>query len=299
MIPEFPKFKKLELSDRKTIERFTAKFPPYSDFNFVSMWSWDTKGEMSASILNNNLVIKFTDYLNGEPFFSFLGDNQIAETTQTLLDFSRDLHAVDELRLVPEAVVADCVHSFQVVPDEDAFDYVYEVEHLANMDKWSKHTSGKKVRRFLKEGLPYEVRVSNIKEAPFSDCLKLFKKWAEVRSMDPDELSEFTAAERIFNSDIDSLRVVTLYIEGKLVGFTVFEVISDEYAVSHFAKADKDAHDSASDVLNWEEAKILKNKGVKYFNWEQDLGIPGLRQSKEKYGPAMRLKKFIVTRTQA
>jgi len=46
MIPEFPQFKNLELTDKIDVEKFTSKFPPYSDFNFVSMWSWDIKGEM-------------------------------------------------------------------------------------------------------------------------------------------------------------------------------------------------------------------------------------------------------------
>lgn len=41
MIPKFPEFKKLELSNKEEIENFTSKFPPYSDFNFVSMWCWD------------------------------------------------------------------------------------------------------------------------------------------------------------------------------------------------------------------------------------------------------------------
>ena len=159
MIPTFPQFKKLELADREMIERFTAKFPPYSDFNFVSMWSWDTKGEMSVSILNNNLVIKFTDYLNGEPFFSFLGDTQVAETIKVLLDFSQQMYSVNELRLVPEAVIEQCKGVYAVSPDRDSFDYVYEVSHLANMHNWSKHTSGKNIRRFMKEALPYEVRV--------------------------------------------------------------------------------------------------------------------------------------------
>lgn len=75
MIPEFPKFKHIELIDKEEIEQITHKYPPYSDFNFVSMWSWDIKGEIRISKLNNNLVVRFTDYLSGNPFFSFLGDN--------------------------------------------------------------------------------------------------------------------------------------------------------------------------------------------------------------------------------
>lgn len=77
MIPKFPKFKHIELIDKEEIEKITQKFPPYSDFNFISMWSWDIKVEMIISKLNNNLVVRFTDYLTGYPFFSFLGDNMV------------------------------------------------------------------------------------------------------------------------------------------------------------------------------------------------------------------------------
>src|SRR3989344_6357117 len=107
MIPEFPEFKNLELSDKEDVEKFTGKFPPYSDFNFVSMWSWDIKGEMRLSMLNENLVVRFTDYLTGEPFYSFLGDNKVNETVEELLEFSKKESLPLELKLIPEEVVKD------------------------------------------------------------------------------------------------------------------------------------------------------------------------------------------------
>lgn len=73
MILKFLEFKKLELLDKKEVEKITSKFPPYSDFNFVSMWSWDVKEELRISKLNNNLVVRFADYFVGNPFFYFLG----------------------------------------------------------------------------------------------------------------------------------------------------------------------------------------------------------------------------------
>src|SRR3990167_9981485 len=102
MIPEFPHFKKLELADKKDVEKFTQKYPPYSDFNFVSMWSWDIKGEMRLSTLNNNLVVRFTDYLTGEPFYSFLGDNKVNETAEKLLDFTLEEEIKPKLHLIAD-----------------------------------------------------------------------------------------------------------------------------------------------------------------------------------------------------
>lgn len=73
MIPEFPQFKLIELSDKGSVEKVTQKYLPYSDFDFISMWCWNIKGKIKISKLNNNLVVRFTDYLSGNPFFSFLG----------------------------------------------------------------------------------------------------------------------------------------------------------------------------------------------------------------------------------
>ncbi len=102
MLPEFPNFKKLELTDKEDVEKITSKFPPYSDFNFISMWSWDTKGEMRISQLNNNFVVRFTDYLTGEPFYSFLGDNKVNETAEALLELSKKEKVMPKLQLLPE-----------------------------------------------------------------------------------------------------------------------------------------------------------------------------------------------------
>lgn len=297
MIPEFPKFKKLELSDKKEIEKITAKFPPYSDFNFVSMWSWDIKEEMRTSVLNGNLVVRFTDYLTGEPFFSFMGNNKVEETVKELISFSEKNYKKNSLRLIPEEITNNLVGSnFNLIPDQDAYDYVYSVSHLSNMHKWPKHSSSRNIRSFSKLYPNYVVKHHSIKDAQQNEYMKMFKKWAENKGIeDCLKLNEYKALERIFRVKQDNINIVSLYVDSILVGFTIYEILSSEYAISHFAKADIGYHRAMNDVLNWEEAKILNSRDVKYFNWEQDLGILGLRESKEKYKPFFFLKKFIVS----
>lgn len=295
-IPEFPKFKRLELKDRSSIEKITEKFPHHSDFNFVSMWSWDTKEEVEISKLNNNLVVKFTDYLTGNPFFSFLGHNKVSDTAEKLISLSQTKHNKGHLKYIFEETVNNHVDkdNFEVIADSASHDYVYAVSHLANMHKWSKHTSGKNVRRFVKEFNQYSVEHFDLENAPVEKCMKLLDKWTEGKGLDKTDLNEYKAVSRMFKSNIKNLKVVTLSVNNELVGFTIYEVVTDEYAVSHFAKADNQYHKSIGDVLNWEEAKILHAQGIKHFNWEEDLGIEGLRKFKEKYKPAYLLKKYKV-----
>jgi len=41
---KFSEFKPLELANQTEIEKIKGKFPSYSDFNFVSMWSSNMGG---------------------------------------------------------------------------------------------------------------------------------------------------------------------------------------------------------------------------------------------------------------
>jgi len=297
MLPEFPKFKQIELSDREDVEKITNKYPPYSDFNFVSMWSWDIKGEMRISILNGNLVVRFTDYLTKEPFFSFLGDNKVDETTKELISFSEKEYNKNFLKLIPENTINNLSKSdFNFSSEQDSYDYIFSISHFSNMDKWPKHSSSKNIRSFFKSYPNYVVKNNYIKDLDKSNYLKMFKKWADNKGLENSlELNEYKALDRIFQIKQDNVKVISLYVNNILVGFTIYEILSAKYVISHFAKADMECHRGTNDILNWAEAKILDSFGVEYFNWEQDLGIPGLRKSKEKYHPVFYLKKFIVS----
>ena len=224
-----------------------------------------------------------------------MGENKVQETLDTLIEYSKNNHNENSLFLLPEHISGHIANNqeYNLEHDVDAFDYIYEVGHLANMHNWTKHTSGKHVRSFSKVFPHYIVKHSSISEVNKEDYLNLFNRWAKNRKVeDKATVNEFNALNRIFNDHFKDLRVVSLFVEEQLVAFTIYEIISKDYAISHFAKSDKSYHKAVRDVINWEEAKIIHSQGIKYFNWEQDLGIPGLRKSKEKYGPCTKFKKF-------
>jgi hypothetical protein len=297
MIPEFPQFKSLELSDREDIEKITQKYPPYSDFNFVSMWAWNISDGMKISQLNKNLVVVFNDYLSGDSFVSFIGKNKISETTTELINFSQKNYQTSSLKLISEEIAKDLIKlGFKVIPDRDSHDYVYSISHLVSMDSWSQSTISKGIRRFIKKYPDYIVKQNSIQEVSEDEYLKMFKKWSENKNiLNHFESNEYKAFKRVFQIKDKNVKVISLYLKDVLIGFSLFEILAGGYVISHFAKADTAYHSAVYDILNWEEAKILKNNGMKYYNWEQDLGIKGLRASKLKYKPSFLLKQFIVT----
>lgn len=294
MIPGFPKFKKLELADQIEIQKITDDFPPYSDFNFISMYSWDTEKTKLISVLHGNLVVVFNDYITNARFLSFIGKNKVDDTMQTLFDFSQRNYGKKLLQLIPEDVVSkSALPEHKGVIDKDSADYIYTVSNLANMDQWeSGNTHKKNIKRFLVKYPNVRVEHTIVASVKKETYLAFFKKWSDNKSIENlYELNEFKAFQRIFNFKDDSLRIVSVFIDDVLVGFTMYELISESYATAHFSKTDT-THSYIIDFLIWQEAKELQKIGTIYYNFEQDLGIEGLRRFKESFKPEFFLNKF-------
>ena len=186
MIPQFPAFKNIEISDEKDITAFVknASLPPYADFFFVNMWIWNTSGKLMVSQLNGNLVVLFSDYASGIPLLSFIGKSELGKTASQLLQFLDENHLPLQLKLVPKEIADDLAQNgFEVEPDEDSHDYVYLVENLADMDKWHKSTKSKNIRRFIKKNPDYKVVHVSLDELPGEELKALFWKWSDNKGI--------------------------------------------------------------------------------------------------------------------
>ncbi len=300
MIPEFPEFKKIELSDKEEIEKFTSAYPPYSDFNFVSMWSWDTSGEMRISKLNGNLVVKFIDYLTKESFYSFIGNNNVEDTVDTLTEYSTQNNDGAKLKLIHEEVkIPEDNDDYILIPDQDNFDYVYNVADLYNCAGGKYETQRNLINRYRKQCSENTVVLSDTLSTLEDQILKLDESWVKNKSKTDGVLefkNELEALKRIFSIKNSDLITTCLFSEGKLIGFCINELLpNSEYAIAHFAKADVNYPGIYSYLLN-QNCKFLIEKGKKYLNYEQDLGLPELRYSKNSFKPEFFLKKFTIVK---
>ncbi len=281
--------------------KYTSAFLPYSDFNFVSMWSWDTDYEFMISTLNNNLVVRFIDYISGDPFLSFIGNQELTKTIDTLLKYSQEIQIKPILKLVPNDVAMsllkdDC--EFFVQEDRDSFDYLLMVEHMDGFK--GNRLRGK--RNFLKRCermySPEARIVSLLDDEVKKEILNVAKEWMEER-MKAGEIpnaKEFAAISKLLSSgQIPNLIVVGVYIKGQMKGFVIGELLPRGYAMLHFEKASSVDIVGIYAYLMHSFAAHLRTLGYQYINHEQDLGLIGLRKHKESLLPSM-VKKYIVTR---
>jgi hypothetical protein len=298
MIPEFPQFKLLELTDKKDVEAFTSKFPPYSDFNFASLWCWNLEGEMRLSILNNNLVVHFTNYLTSEPFYSFLGDKEVDETASILLDFSIEKGLKPKLSLVPEIVALKLDKTkFSIEEDPNNFDYVYNVNLVYEYKGEKFYRKRKKYNYFLKNFPAMRAETLDLKNiATEKDVLQLDEEWLKEK-MEKNinykfNANELVAIDRFFQLGMLDIFGVGIFDDKKLIAYSFFEMLPNGFSINHFSKADSH-YKYIYDYLERESAKILKSLGCSFLNYEQDLGILGLRENKQTFVSTY-LKKFTV-----
>src|SRR5689334_17126748 len=109
MFKTFPEFSKLTLADKAEYEALIKDYSPVYDVSFPALMSWwNTLGEMSISVLNNNLVVPY--WLPGDERrsgLSLIGTNDIDESLCVLFDYLRDKGDPVRLVNVPEFVVTN------------------------------------------------------------------------------------------------------------------------------------------------------------------------------------------------
>jgi len=298
MIPQFPNFKNIDLADQVAVENLTQSFPPYSDYNFISMWCWNTENDISYSLLNGNLVVEFSDYTTRKNFYSFLGNQEFDQTVETLFKYIDETEPeIRQLKLIPESTILNSSPiNFKIYADRDNFDYIYSVEKIQTFPG-SKLAAKRNYAKRFKKYYKSEVRILDLTLEKTGEQVKeLFFLWVMQKDIPLIEAQhEFMAIDRFMNlSDFSRILPLGIFIENTLCAFWFLEVLNNGYAMSHFQKAKTVEYRGISAYLMQQGAAILAQKSVQFINNEQDLGIDGLREGKKDYAPVNYLKKFII-----
>lgn len=304
MIPAFPEFKKIGLDDRALAESYTDRYPPYSDFNFTSLWSWDTRNECMLSVLHGNLVVRFTDDETNEPFLSFIGMDEPERTAAELIAYAKVSDMSPTLRFVPEeTAVGIRTPTLIVEEDRDNFDYICSVQELAALNGPKFNRRRHFAKRFVREHPDARFEVvhasSEIVEKYISS---IFHKWEADRKFKGHKRYELhnerLAITRIFDTaSAPKLIVSGIFIKDAMIAFSIDEIVSGQYCMGHFWKADT-KYVGIYEFLAQKIALHLEREDVAFWNWEEDLGAAGLRKAKMSYRPTHFLKKYKVSLAQ-
>jgi hypothetical protein len=295
----FPRLSPIGLEHKEIITFFSGLFEkPNSDLNFVSLWGY-MYSECCISKLNDNLVIKLLDYHDQRPYFSFIGNNKIAETSSMLLEYAKENGFEPYLRTIHEDMLEGDMPKLQtkldIRRDPDFDDYIFDLALIPQLDG-GKYSDRRREIHFFKKKYPeYSFKkidlTSVLVQREISD---LFALW-EVQNSPKVSVMESSAFQRVLtHADELSVEGFGLYVGNIVVGFMLCEPLNDHYVMSHYAKSNYFYNFSYS-MLVYLTACHYATQKYKYLNFQQDLGISGLRTYKRLWRPVSFTHKYIVS----
>ena len=148
--------------------------------------------------------------------------------------------------------------------------------------------------------------VEVIDDANLADCAEMDLEWnrryrpdaATAHQEEETLLSERHAMSRAFAAFHElGLTGILIRSEGKVVAFTMGSRIGSDTFDLHFEKAFSDIQ-GAYPMIYREFARWLREHvpGLRWLNREDDMGMEGLRKSKESYYPDRMVEKYTAIR---
>ncbi|MBQ4527592.1 MAG: DUF2156 domain-containing protein [Clostridia bacterium] len=283
------KFKRISSSDRELYQRYMPDGTERGcEFSFGNLYMWGRQNIVEA--YGHLILFSQFDRKSVYPYPMGKGDKK---------------QAIDAIILDAEARGISCritglsaearenierlyPGKFRYHCDEGAFDYVYDINDLADLKGKKYHSKRNHLNRFY-EAYP-DWKTEPLSESNADAVSDMVNKWYEEKIADnpnSDFHMEKVALEKALSKyEQIGLEGLVLYVNDEVAAFTMGSFLSEEMIDIHFEKARSDVQ-GAYAAINCEFAKFLRCKypNLKYLNREEDMGLEGLRKAKRSYKP--------------
>lgn len=288
-IPAYPVFRPIDLDDKNV---FDAAFPPEnSEYTFTNLFSWRIQHGFHVSRMDDLLILASVKDGNKE-YYPPIGSGDVNAAIQRILAETRG-----RFIRVPESMLsaAGLGQSVKAVEDRDNADYLFLAKDLIEL-KGRKYDAKRNFIRNFKSAYRYEY--IPVTPADVSRVLQFQDVWCVERGCGQSaSLQDEADAVRImlFHLGRFPLKTGALAVDGRICAVCIAEALNPQTLVIHALKG---AHGMTGIYpVMFNEFLIREAATFSYINMEQDLGIPGLRKSKESYQPVRMVRKFSLSLT--
>lgn len=290
-------FQRLDLKDRQTVyECFCGECRQGCEYSFVNLYLW---GRQRFAWIDGYFTV-FSHYFGKSMYLYPAGHGPLRPVLEKLeldarergIPFRMTAMTAEDCRVVEEAMPGH----FVFVPDRDGSDYLYEIDHLAELK--GKHYQPKRnhINRFL-EAVP-NWRTEEIGHGNLELCRKLLSDWYTAHAIsdpDMDYHMEQRAADRALSHyaalELDGL---ILFDGDEPLALTMGSHLCCEVFDVHFEKALGKVQGDYP-MINRTFARYIREKypRIRYLNREDDMGLPGLRKAKLSYHPDKMVEQYV------
>ena len=296
-------FKPITIKDKEAITAYT--YPGNfinCDFAFSNMCSWRFLYDSEFAIADDFLFVRFYIHRNNTKHQIYMLPTGSGDLKKAIKKIEQDAEENNQ-PLCISSITPDGKNKLEsLFPDEfvftanrNSFDYVYLREDLRALKGKKYQPKRNHINKFQKNH-PFIYLPITPDMVP--ECLALEYKWYQThrtREEADSLIFENRSMEYALNHFTElGLSGGAIKVDNEIIAFTYGSPINQYTFGVHVEKADI-RFDGIFSVINREFIARLPEQYL-YINREEDLGIPGLRQAKLSYQPAIILEKHTAMR---
>ncbi|HEX2953045.1 MAG TPA: phosphatidylglycerol lysyltransferase domain-containing protein [Bacillota bacterium] len=283
----------------ETLKRFQEYYPinhfELSDLSPASLWVWRTPYKVSWSIIEG--LFCFRCHHEDETYYlPPVGANyeKFAHVLQTLKVTAEGSGHPLRFRAIPREMLTRINmvtgQSVNTAEDRANWDYLYLTQDLIDLKGRKYQHIRNQINKF--ENV-YQYEYVPMKPEDFPQVEAIFSSWAAVHS---DELTVSDEREALHEAFVSfeqlNLKGGMILVGDEAVAFSIGSSLKDDTVQIHFQKA-RPEYNGAYALVSREFIAHSWHQTT-YVNWEDDLGLPGLREAKRRYHPIKMVEKYIV-----
>lgn len=289
-IPSFPNARPLTLQDKPFLTALYRRYPPQvCELCLANLFIWGDADKPQITQLNGNILIRLDSIIEPSFYLEPIGDIDIVKTTKTVLEtgahFSRVSHSFAQFFFNTSITIQSLA---------DQFDYIFATENFREFKGRKYDGKRNHIHKFTQLYPDYQYR--ELDSTYSSDALTLFDNWSAPKLASNELTAESYAIQRLaiekafqLFHELDFLGGA-IYIQNQMAGFVLASPLNSETADLHFFHGDSAFTGIFPTLI--QAAAIHTFTSFQFLNFEQDLGLPGLRKSKESYHPIALIQKF-------
>lgn len=282
-------FQRLRAAQREQYNAILMEVPEQGcEYSFANLCLW---GRQQVAFLHG--CVAFFSHFFGRTVYPYpIGGGDRRKVLEEILQDARERGIPCRITNMSEGDRQELESwfpgQFRIRTDRDSYDYVYDINDLADLKGRKFQKKRNHVNRFCQEHPAF--RVEPLGPENLEVAQDFAAQWYQTRTKeDPqgDYLLESVAMDRAFGKyeklNFDGL----LLLDGEeILAMTMGTPLAADTFDVHFEKAREDV-EGAYAAVNREFARYLRGKypELRFLNREDDMGLEGLRKAKLSYNP--------------
>lgn len=281
-------FQKITPAMRQNLEPYLLTLDKGCQYSFANLCLW---GRQKAAFVNGFLVL-FSQFDRKAVYPFPIGQGDIRPVLDAIIHDARARGipcCITGMNAENQALLEQCYPGkFRFQCDRDSFDYVYNIDDLADLKGRKYQKKRNHVNRFRMHFHNWRIAPLSVHNLPAIQAMA--EQWYRTREandpMGNYALEKIALARAFDHYEALGLEGLALMDGDRVLAFSIASRLSENTMDIHFEKALEDA-DGAYPAINQAFATYLRDKypALRYLDREEDMGLEGLRKSKLSYAP--------------